>query len=349
MTPIDPAKAKAKTTFNHPGTFYALCADSGRKRVYAGSDDTSIYVFDPESEKKEPLARWSRHDNYVSGLVFLERPIPNIVSASYDRRLIWWDVDKGEPIRTVEEAHQGWIRDLIATPDGNLLITCGDDMLVKLWDTETGRLVRMLAGHATQTPQGHVTALYTVAVSPDGNYLAGGDRIGEVRVWETATGTLAQTFKVPVLYTYDPRQRKRSMGGIRALAFSADGNLLASGGIGQVGNVDGLLGPAHVEIWDWRKPQQRVAAQAQGHKGIINQLAFHPSGWLIGAGGGSDNGFLAFWQLDKLADATLEQKDPVPVQRIKADGHFHRFCLHPEKPELFAAGFHKMEVWSLGA
>jgi WD40 repeat protein len=345
MAQLDATKVKSRTSFNHPATFYSLCADLAAGRLYAGSEDYAIHVYDPAFPKKEAIARWAKHDNYVSALVFVHRPTrPWVVSGSYDRHLIWWDPAGGQPVRIVE-AHRGWIRDLALTPDGNHLVSAGDDMLVKVWETETARLVRTLDGHEKRTPQGHVTALYAVAVSPDGKHLASGDRIGDVRVWELDTGKLVQRLQTPVLYTYDPRQRKRSIGGIRSLAFSPDSGLLAVGGIGQIENVDGLAGPAHVDVWDWRKPLQRFAANVQGHKGIVNDLLFYPGGsWLLGAGGGSDNGFLAFWK----TDAQKDQKDPVPVQRIKTDGHIHRFCLNPGKNELYTAGFHKVEVWSLG-
>jgi WD40 repeat protein len=337
MPSFDPTKAKRLRALDHKSTFYALALESNR--LYAGGDDYRIHVFDLALDQKEPIAQWTRHDNYVSALVAVG---PFLISGSYDRSMIWWQ--DGEPHRIVE-AHQGWLRDLAATPDGKLVVSTGDDMLVMLWDVN-GRLVRTLEGHDKRTPQGHVTALYTVAVSPDGKHVASGDRIGTVCVWEIETGKLAQRFQVPTLYTYDPRQRKRSMGGIRALAFSGDGSLLAVGGIGQVENVDGLGGPAHLEIWDWKRPQMRIAAGAQGHKGLINALCFHPGGeWLIGAGGGSDNGFLAFWKIDKQLDAV--KKDALTVHRIKTDGHIHRACLNPAGTELYAAGFHKLEVWGL--
>jgi WD40 repeat protein len=348
MAQLDPAKAKVGRSYNHPGTFYGLAADFTAGRLYCGSDDNGIHVFDLASDKKEPAARWARHDNYVSALAAVSLAAkPVIVSGSYDRQLIWWDAEKGEPIRSVP-AHDGWVRDVVASPDGNRIISAGDDMRVKVWETESGQLVHTLEGHAKRTPQGHVTALYAVAVSPDGKFLASGDRIGEVRVWEADTGKLAQTFQVPILYTYDPVARKRSIGGIRSLAFSLDGTLLAVGGIGQIGNVDGLAGPAHVEIWDWRKPQRRVAAGAEGHKALINQLRFHPEGgWLIGAGGGSDNGVLAFWKIDSLPETATDKKDALPVTRIKSGGHIRRFCLKPDGSELYAAGYQKLDVWTL--
>jgi WD40 repeat protein len=338
---FDPTKAKRLRAFDHKGTFYALALDAAANRLYAGSDDYGIHVFDPAAEKKEPLASWTKHDNYVSVLVVAK---PLVVSGSYDRTLIWWQ--DGKPIRTVE-AHQGWVRDLAVTPDGKLLVSVGDDMLVKLWDAQSGQPLQTLEGHDKRTPQGHVTALYTVAVSPDGKHLASGDRIGTVCVWEVETGKLAQRFQAPTLYTYDPRQRKRSLGGIRSLAFSPDSNLLGVGGMGQVENVDGMGGLVHLEIWDWKKPQARATAGAQGHKGMINHLVFHPQGdWLIGAGGGSENGFLAFWKIDKIPD--MPKKDALTVHRIKMDGHIHHFCLNSTASELYAAGFHKLEVWSLG-
>jgi WD40 repeat protein len=339
MGDLDPGKVKSKTVYSHPGTFYGLCIAADANRIFAGSDDYAVHVYDRSSDKKEAVARWTKHDNYVSALAFLPRKEkPRVVSGSYDRTLIWWDSD-GQPVRTVE-AHQGWVRDLVLLSDGTRLASVGDDMLVKVWEADTGKLVRALEGHAKETPQGHVTALYAVAVSSDGKFLASGDRHGQVFVWEADTGKQAQKFEVPVLYTYDPRQRKRSIGGIRSLAFSRDGNFLAAGGIGQVNNVDGLSGPATIEVWDWRKPERRFATRAQDHKGLVNALLFHPDGaWLIGAGGGGDNGFVAFWKAD--------QKGTGSGQRIKTDGHVHRAALNAAGTELYAVGHHKLEVWNL--
>ena len=347
MAAIDPSRIKSKLAYTHKGTLYAVCADALTGKLYAGSDDYGIHVFDPAVNQKQPVARWARHENYVSALLHVKSAgKPLLISGSYDRCLIWWDLESGKPLRSIE-AHHGWVRSLTATPDGRHFASAGDDMLVHIWETESGRRVRTLAGHAVQTPQGHVTALYAVATSPDGKYVAAGDRVGVVCIWELATGKLAQRFEVPILYTYDPKQRKRSIGGIRSLAFLPDGRFLAVGGIGQVNNVDGLAGPAHVELWDWRKPEPRLVLEAEGHKGITNcLLPYGGSEWLVGAGGGSDGGFLAFWKIEPLPASSHDKPAAVPLQRIKTGGHIHAFCVRKGGPELCLAGHEKLEIWS---
>lgn len=342
---IDPNKAKIKTSFKHPGTLYSLCLDAAGQRAYAGSDDYGVYLFDLDDEKntkREPAAVWKAHDNYVTGLARLDQ---HIVSASYDRKLIWWDPKTGKPTRTIDDAHAGWIRGLEITPDRQRLVSVGDDMLVKIWDAKSGKLIHSLAGHAKRTPQGFVTALYAAAVSPDGKHIASGDRIGDVRIWETASGKQVGNFQVPVLYTYDPRQRKRSIGGIRALAFSRDGNTLGVGGIGQIGNVDGIGGPALAEMWDWRKPEFRYTADGKGN-GMINHLLFHASDpYLLGSG--SD--FLALWKIDAPPPAPKEKdkKPKLDAKRHKAKINIHRSCLRKNGTELVAAGYNSLDVWSL--
>ncbi len=362
---LDPAKIKSKAIYSRPGAFYSLGANVANGRLYAGSTDYTVQVFDLAAEKKEPVESWTRHANYVSALAFVSRPpVRLVVSGSYDRTLVWRDADLGEVIRSVP-AHDGWVRGLAAFPDGNRLVSVGDDMLVKLWETASGKPLAAWEGHARRTPQGHLTALYAVAVSPDGKFVASGDRIGEVRVWEADSGNLAQSFQVPILYTYDPRQRKRSIGGIRSLAFSPDGGQLAVGGIGEVGNVDGLSGPAHVEVWDWRQPKLLLAAEGDGHKGLVNDLYFTADGaWLLGGGGGTDDGFIAVWKAPEgnaaatpEAGATASAGSPAagveaaaakpvaPARLIKTGGHIHRFVFNEVQGEFYAAGHGKLEVF----
>lgn len=355
MSPsIDPGQFKSLHKFQAPGVLLALALDRAQPRAFAAGAERVVYVFDLEAKEKKPAATWEKHANWVAGMCSVTPGDKfQLVSGSYDRTLVWWDVEAGTAIRE-QPAHEGWVRDVLAFPDGQRFATCGDDMLVKLWDAASGACLRTLSGHATTTPQTHVTALYTLAISPDGKFIAAGDRVGDVRIWNVETGELAGNFQVPELYTYDERQRKRSIGGIRSLAFSGDGQLLAAGGIGQVGNVDGLAGPAHVEVWDWQRPELKFVARADDHKALVEQLIFHPGGeYLIGAGGGSDNALVAFWKLHPLPPAPpkdpkeREKAPPTPVVKHKLEGHIHRGRLRADGKQLVTAGHGSLEVFQL--
>ena len=61
-----------------------------------------------------------------------------------------------------------------------LLLSGGNDKIVRLWDTQSGRLVRSM--------QGHKKAIWSVAFSPDGRTAlsGGGDEV--LKLWDLATG-----------------------------------------------------------------------------------------------------------------------------------------------------------------
>lgn len=65
-------------------------------------------------------------------------------------------------------------------PRGRLVVTAGDDHIVRLWDATTGRLARELRGH-----KDWVSA---VAFSRDGSEVITGGRDGRVLVWDAETG-----------------------------------------------------------------------------------------------------------------------------------------------------------------
>src|SRR5262249_5380416 len=156
-----------------------------------------------------------------------------------------WDLEANRVLRTVD-AHSRQVRQLAVSPDGATLASVGDDMVCRLWDLQTGERLRELRGHQERTPTHFSSMLYCCAFSNDGTKLATGDRVGRVCIWNVATGARLSVVEVPSLYTWDGVQRIRSIGGARALAFSPDGAQIAVGGVGQIGNVDGLAGPSRV-------------------------------------------------------------------------------------------------------
>lgn len=308
---------------------YSLCADETRSRFFTAGMDGAVWSIDLSVEKPELKQAWSNHDNYVSRLVWHDGVV---ISAGYDRRLNWTRVEDGEQVRSITDAHDGWIRDVVIAD--TRLVSVGDDMRVVVRDVESGEVQHSLAGHKPQTPEHFHSALYAVAVTADGRLAASGDRVGEVRVWDLESGECVQTFQAPGFYTYDAVKRSRSIGGIRSLCFSDDGTTLAVGGIGQVSNVDGFVGPCRVELWDWEKGERTFVGE-DSHKAVLNDVAFLPDGTIVGAGGGDGGGIIAFW----------DRSDKKANHKLKPKGHLQQFVLTDDATTLIACGYDGLQRW----
>src|SRR5262249_16587692 len=229
MPAVTPDQLKLTRTHTRPGIYFALARVPGSGRVFLGGSDFKVYEADLDLEKPD-FRELGSHTSYVTGLAVAG---PVVVSCSYDGRLIWWDAETRAQIRAVE-AHAKWVRGVAATRDGRIVASVADDMVARLWDAASGKLLHDLRGHAEPTPHHNPSIVYGVAAPPDGRHVATGDKLGHVIVWETATGRPVATADAPEMYTWDPTARRHSIGGIRALAFSPDGERLAVGGIGRI-------------------------------------------------------------------------------------------------------------------
>lgn len=335
MTVLDPTTLKLAHEYPAGGIAFCAALVPETKRLLYGSSDFHVYEIDLGDEKPEAVAlRGEAHQSYVTGLAIAAG---HAVSGSYDGRLIWWNLESRERVRDLA-AHDLWIRRVASSPDGKLIASVADDMLCKLWDAETGELVRTLSDHQPLTPHHYPSMLYAVAFSTDAKLLATGDRVGHVAIWDTASGEKVGAVEAPVMHTWDPKQRRHSIGGIRSLAFSPDSEQLAVGGIGQIGNIDHLGGPSRVEIFNWREGRRLYEIEDEKLKGLVEQLAFHQSGaWLLAAGG-DNNGFVTFY--DSATGKLIHQ--------VKAPMHVHAFVLSEDCGRLYTVGHDKIAVWEFG-
>jgi WD40 repeat protein len=295
MASTNPNNARELKKLALPGDLLSVARVPGSERIFAGGYDGKIHHIDLAAEKPQATS-WSGHVSYVSGLVFAGK---YLVSAGSDRKMIWWDTATRQPMRTIETAHGKWIRQIALAPDGKAIASVGDDMVCRLWDAETGKVVHELRGHPEKTRHHFRSKLYACAFSADGKLLATADQEGRMVIWETATGKQAALCEASAFYEWDRSAEAgngHSFGGVRAVAFSPDGKSLAGGGID---NHDAAIvaGTAMVQVFDWAAGQKTQEFKAGGN-GVVENLRFHPRGeWLMGALGAGAAGKLMFYDL----------------------------------------------------
>ena len=332
----DPSQLKKTKEWSTSNILFSMERVAGTSRLLFGSSDFKMYEIDMAVEKPEPVAfNGEGHQSYVTG-VALAAAAGVVVSGSYDGRLIWWNAEKKEQVRAVD-AHEKWIRGVFITPDEKTIVSIADDMVAKVWDAESGALKHTLIDHKPMTPQHYPSMLYGAAFSPDGHLLATADKVGHIVIWETDSGKKVTELEAPGMYTWDPKQRRHSIGGIRSVAFSPDGKLLAAGGIGKIGNIDHLGGPSRVEIFDWKAGKRLHTLEDNKFKGLVEQIAFHESGdWFLAAGG-DHGGFVTF--INTASGKTIKQE--------KAPMHVHEFAFDESFETLYTVGHGKIAVWEL--
>jgi WD40 repeat protein len=312
-----PEKTHVVKEFKHKRPLIACRFDPKGRFVLASAEDNTVQRWELESGKATALAG---HESWVFGIA----PHPDgagVVTGGGDGRLIWWPAaeEKVSPLRRVE-AHHGWVRSVAVSPDGKLVASCGNDRRVKVWSFDDGALLFDLPGHARP--------VYRVAFDAAGS-LFSADLQGLVIEWDRRTGKEARRFDAAKLYHYDGGQGV-DFGGVRDITFSRDGKYLACGGLVDGSNPLGAVStPAVVLVERESGREVHLQRPKEDIKGVIWGLRFHPSGFLVGASGGTSGGFLWFWKPDK----------PNEFFKFTLPGTARDLDMHPDGLRLATAHF----------
>jgi WD40 repeat protein/HEAT repeat protein len=224
------------------------------------------------------------HDDAVTVLA-LAPLAERVVSGGRDQRLVAWNWRRGEAIGEIQLPSIPQAACFVG--DQQLVATADLDNRVRIWDLDSGALLRECVGHGA--------LIQDLSGEPRGRWLLSVDVDGSGRVWDADSGACRHHLE-------------GHLGRIHACALGPDGRTAATGG------DDGIL-----LLWDLETGQS--TGGLEGHTAAVGHLAWSTDGrYLLSSG---DDG-VRLWDLPSgrcLRSVELEGGSPGCVT-LSPDGRF---------------------------
>ena len=200
--------------------------------------------------------------------------------AAHERGATIWDLATGTEVRSFRPPNAGeWLSSACLTADTSRLATCGQQGVLQLWDTATGRelfkveaentlytltyspdekqivacgldndilIVDAGTGEEVRRLSGHANGAHTVAYSHDGKRLVTAGRDGVLKIWEAETGlellSIQGNDRTVYSAAFSPNARRLITTGIDVL------RIWDAGTIPEVASAEELHGPPPKEL-----------------------------------------------------------------------------------------------------
>jgi WD40 repeat protein len=281
MNPILSPDAKTLATYSYDAS------DEGTSTTSRTNGGTRVKLWDVSSRPRElttlRVQSSERPPTFsTDGRLF-------IALGPDGKSLILWDVADGKELTPVR--NDAALKNYLLSPGGQVIVTVDEDgQRVKSWDAASRRQMAVFQRDAKHAAEADMEGeVWPMALAPGGKLLAFSDA-NEVKLWETSS-------------TQGPILLGKHDEGVRALAFSPDGKLLATGDGGGV-----------VKVWD--ATARRELSTFNGHKTAVTITTFSPDGKTLASG--DNEGTVKLYGTVSMRELITLMHEPSPTSEIHA-------------------------------
>lgn len=194
----------------------------------------------------------------TAGAYFLNSDIISVLmprpSETWARNLV---------LRSTLTGHSEAVSSVAITPNGETIASASHDQTIKLWNTQTGKLIRTLYGHTLP--------VLSITISPDGQQLVSGSLDETIKQWNFNSGEQIRSIKTDGYIAWN-----------NALTISPNGQTLVSGSTDTT-----------IRLWNLANGQRLQTLY--GHSLPIMALAITPNGQTLASG--STDKTIRLWNL----------------------------------------------------